>query len=108
MLYQKVQNRKTRSILFHGLPVLNGQIARPALSSVILTSGPISLAQTAKNCRTGPGRLDHRRATFFGPDLGEVTEEARRESLASTNRAAVQITRLAWLPLGRLADFSYV
>jgi hypothetical protein len=77
-------------------------------SSVILTSGPISLAQTAKNCRTGPGRLDHRLATFFGPDLGEVTEEARRESLASTNRAAVQITRLAWLPLGRLADFSYV
>ena len=31
MLYLKVQNRKTRSILFHGLPVLNGQIAGQAL-----------------------------------------------------------------------------
>jgi hypothetical protein len=29
-------------------------------SSVILTSGPISLTQTAKNCRTCPGRLQHR------------------------------------------------
>ena len=25
----------------------------------------------------GPGRLDHRLATFFGPDLGKITEEAR-------------------------------
>jgi hypothetical protein len=40
--------------------------------------------------------------------LGEVTKEASRESLASTNGATVQITRLTWLPLGRLADFSYV
>ena len=56
----------------------------------------------------GPSRLDHRLTTFFGPDLGEVTKEASRERLASTNGATVQITRLAWLPLGRLADFSYV
>ena len=77
-------------------------------SSVILTSGPISLAQTAKNCRTGPSRLDHRLTTFLGPDLGKVTKEASRERLASTNWATVHITRLAWFPLGRSADFSYV
>jgi hypothetical protein len=77
MLYLKVQNRKTRSILFHGLPVLNGQIARPALFERDLDSGPISVAQTAKNCRTGPSRLDHRLTTFLGPDLGKVTKEAR-------------------------------
>jgi hypothetical protein len=55
-----------------------------------------------------PSRLDHRLATFFGPDLGEVTKKASRECLASTNGATVQITRLAWFPLGRSADFSYV
>ena len=31
-----------------------------------------------------------------------------RERLAGTNGATVQITRSAWFPLGRLADFSYV
>jgi hypothetical protein len=40
--------------------------------------------------------------------FGEVTKEASREGLASTNGATVQITRLAGLPLGRSADFSYV
>jgi hypothetical protein len=58
--------------------------------------------------RIGPSRLDHRLAAFLGPDLGEVTKEASRESLASTNGATVQITRLAGFPLGRSADFSYV
>jgi hypothetical protein len=77
-------------------------------SSVILTSGPISLAQTAKNCRTGPGRLDHPLATFFGPDLGEVSEEARRECLPSTDRPAVQVAGVTGFPLRRFADFSYV
>jgi hypothetical protein len=61
-----------------------------------------------ENGRIGPGRLDHRLATFFGPDLGEVTEEARRECLPSTDRPAVQVAGLTGLPLGRLADFSYV
>ena len=51
-------------------------------SSVILTSGPISLAQTAKNCRTGPSRLDHQLTTFLGPDLGKVAKEARLRKLA--------------------------
>ena len=58
--------------------------------------------------RIGPSRLDHRLASSFGPDLGEVTKEACGERLASTNGATVQITRLAWFPWGRLADFSYV
>jgi hypothetical protein len=40
--------------------------------------------------------------------LGEVTKEASRESLANTNWATVQITRLAGFPLGRSGDFSYV
>jgi len=55
-----------------------------------------------------PSRFDHRLATFFGPDLGEVTKEASRERLDEYHGATVQITRLAWFPLGRLADFSYV
>jgi hypothetical protein len=46
----------------------------------------------------GPSRLDHRLATFFGPDLGKVTKEASRERLASTNGTTVQITRLAGFP----------
>jgi hypothetical protein len=64
--------------------------------------------QALGGCRTGPSRLDHRLATFLGPDLGEVTKEASRESLVSTDRPTIQITRLAWLPLGRFADFSCV
>jgi hypothetical protein len=57
---------------------------------------------------TGPSRLEHCLAAFLGPDLGKITKEAGRESLASTNGATVQFTRLTWFPLGRSADFSYV
>ena len=64
-------------------------------STVTLTSFGISRAHVAKKTAGFvPSRLDHRLATFFGPDLGEVTKEASRESLASTNGATVQITRL--------------
>ena len=42
-------------------------------SIVSFTSGPISLAQTAKNV----AGLVLALATFFGPDLGKVTKEAR-------------------------------
>jgi hypothetical protein len=33
-----------------------------------------------------PSRFDHRLATFFGPDLGEVTKEASRERLDEYQR----------------------
>ena len=71
-------------------------------------SRPPNTRLSEEDGRIGPSRLDHRLATFFGPDPGKVTKEASRESLASPNGATVQITRLAWFPLGRLADFSYV
>jgi hypothetical protein len=72
----------------------------------ILTDQPS--ASSKEDGPIGLGRLDHRLMTFFGANFGEVTKEASRERLASTNGATVQITRLAGFPLGRSADFSYV
>jgi hypothetical protein len=95
--------------LFHHLPVLHAQIAGKPLFDRhpdIVRDQPSTCSE--EDSRIRPSRLDHRLATFFGPDLGEVTKEASRESLASTNGATVQITRLTWFPLGRSADFSYV
>jgi hypothetical protein len=64
--------------------------------------------RSEEDSRIDSGRLDHRLATLIRPNFGEVTKEASRESFASPNGATVQITRLAWLPSGRLTDFSYV
>jgi hypothetical protein len=93
----------------HYLPILHAQIAGKLLFDrhpdiVRDQSGTGS----EEDGRIGPSRHDHRLTTFFGPNFGEVTKEASRESLASTNGATVQITRLTWFPLGRFADFSYV
>ena len=50
---------------------------------------------------TGPSRLEHCLATFLGPDLGEVTKEASRESLASINGATVHRACLLAIPSRR-------
>ena len=95
--------------LFHHLPVLHAQIAGKLLfdrhPDIVRDQ---SSTGSEEDGRIGPSRLDHRLTAFFGPNFGEVTKEASRERLAGTNGATVQITRLAWFPLGRLADFSYV
>ena len=66
--------------------------------------------EALRKCRAAPtGRpFDHRLTTFLGPDFGGVAKEASRESLASTNRPAIQVTRpgtpsvssprMYWLP----------
>jgi hypothetical protein len=65
-------------------------------------------ADSKKYARLIYRRLLHRGSAMFGKNLSEIAIEAGRESLASTNGATVQIARLAWFPLGRSADFSYV
>ena len=93
----------------HYLPILHAQIAGKLLfdrhPDIVRDQ---SSTGSEEDGRIGPSRLDHRLATFFGPNFGEVTKEASRERLASTNGATVQITRLAGFPLRRSADFSYV
>ena len=93
----------------HHLPILFAQIAGKLLLDRELDLRPNqSSTGSEEDGWIIPSRLDHRLTTFLGPDFGEVAKEASRERLASTNGATVQITRLAWFPLRRLTDFSYV
>ena len=58
--------------------------------------------------RLGLSRVQHRLLTFSLPYLGKVLLGSRPRTLGEYQRVTVQITRLAWFPLGRLANFSYV